>query len=604
MRVLTSHAIRMTSPFLILGLALSSCAQPSTSTPVDSSPPLGNAQAVVVDWDNTSDMNFAEGYSTMFGSLAGTCVKGTVASQTIGNNGANYNIQIISSTQELAKSLGVTAEATLGFGLFEASAKSKYLQSEDSNSRSVYVLVSSDIVGPTLTLTNAHLMNSTEDPQGDDNATAFTQDYLDFYGKCGDKFLAAATTGATYRGVMRINSTSTAEKTELSVELKAKYGSASGSAAVSQAISQIGSQYAININEFSDGVLPSKSATDYQSLIDNANLFPQLFAQQCVGKSVSEVQAGCLKQASFKDYQTLTLKQANTSVINQAQAQTALLTTYATGYQTSLNDANSAKNNPYLYTDTVAQINNAADVAAQGLNNAKTALSLCNQDIRNCQDPQTLKPPLADPSTLPALQLHPIDLGKPVNCLDYKNKYRALGDAQRGFPLVDAQYRLYIGGQTLRAVNIWCADMDTDSPKEYLTLPESNYSRCDCYGPGRMLETLWKRIKINPATMEIDKRDTRYGLATKGAGYPVYGEVGSVLYQTNQPVTEANGDLHGTNLQFPADMYVQIQPDQYATSNGSATRIDTQQITLVSPNSGYATFTSNDAPLKLEFLDK
>jgi hypothetical protein len=136
------------------------------------------------------------------GELEGTCVKGTVNAQPIGTLSANYVIQIVSDSEQLASSLGITAEASVGFGLFSASAKSSYLQSQSSNSYSVYVIVRSEITGPAIVLTDARIMKSNEDPSGQDNYSALINQYLDFYSKCGDKYLAALS-GSTPPAVAR-----------------------------------------------------------------------------------------------------------------------------------------------------------------------------------------------------------------------------------------------------------------------------------------------------------------------------------------------------------------------------------------------------------------
>jgi hypothetical protein len=351
------RAIRFAGPAaLSLGILLTGCGgssdpAPGLSTTSAPSKPLRSSPPVVIDWYTPAGMAFGKGYSSVSGELEGTCVKGTVNAQPIGTLSANYVIQIVSDSEQLASSLGITAEASVGFGLFSASAKSSYLQSQSSNSYSVYVIVRSEITGPAIVLTDARIMKSNEDPSGQDNYSALINQYLDFYSKCGDKYLAAATTGATYRGIIRLDTSSSSEKKELDSELRMRYGSATGSVDVKTAISQITSQYNVHINEFYDGVVPTSFATDYQTLLTNSQNFPALFAAQCSGKAISGTHLTCLKSANFQDYQTLSLEKVDTSALDKASANTQKLTTYAIGYQIKVNDFITAQQNPYLFTD-------------------------------------------------------------------------------------------------------------------------------------------------------------------------------------------------------------------------------------------------------------
>ena len=145
---------------------------------------------------------------------------------------------------------------------------------------------------------------------------------------------------------------------------------------------------------------------------------------------------------------------------------------------------------------------------------AKGVIKQCARDARDCVAPSAVTPPLTDPSTLPSP--HQIDLGKPTTCLDYKNKYMAFGDIQKNHPLQDANYRLYVGNQTARVANIWCADMTTAAPQEYISLAQPNNSRTRFGTPASASTTLWSKVKLDPATLNIFPFDFRYALVTEG----------------------------------------------------------------------------------------
>ncbi len=539
----------------------------------------------------------------MSGELEGTCVKGTVNPQPIGTLSANYDIQIISDSAQLASSLGITAEASVGFGLFSSSAKSSYLQSQSSNSYSVYVIVRSEISGPAIVLADARIMKRDEDPSGQDNYNALINQYLDFYSKCGDKYLAAATTGATYRGIIRLDTSSISEKKELDSELRARYGSATGSVDVKKAISQITSQHNVHINEFYDGVIPNSFATDYQTLLTNSENFPALFAAQCSGKSVGGTQLTCLKSANFQDYQTLSLAKVDTSALNKASANMQKLTNYAIGYQIKVNDFTTAQQNPYLFIDRKEAVSAMLAVSLESLSRVKETLKRCSHDVRDCVDVATLKPALPDPATVPSP--NQIDLGKPTSCLDYKNRYQAFGSVQMEKPLTDANYRMYIGGQTVRSSNIWCADMNLAVPLEYISLVQPNTSRRRLAFGAATDVTAWSKVRIDPTNLFIDPVDYRFARPIEGTSTILFGYAGDFSKDTATQGSNivSYGDLRGTNFQFSNSMKVTTD----STTGGRVMRATTQQIELVAPRNGFTAFSVGPnqglAAVQLEFFN-
>lgn len=604
-------AIRFAGPAaLSLGMLLTACGGSSDSTS-DLAPeptphtthPLRSSPPVVIDWYTPAGMAFGKGYSSVSGELAGTCVKGTVNPQPIGTLSANYDIQIVSDSAQLASSMGITAEASVGFGLFSASAKSSYLQSQASNSYSVYVIVRSEITGPAIVLTDARITKSNEDPSGQDNYNSLINQYLDFYSKCGDKYLAAATTGATYRGIIRLDTTSSNEKKELDSELRSRYGSATGSVDVKKAISQITSQYNVHINEFYDGVIPTSFATDYQTLLTNSQDFPTLFAAQCSGKSIGGTQLTCLKSANFQDYQTLSLEKVDTSALDKASANMQKLTNYAIGYQIKVNDFTTAQQNPYLFKDNEDTVRSMLADNLKALSRTKEILKRCSRDVRDCVDVATLNPTLSDPATV--LSPNQIDLGKPTSCLDYKNRYQAFGSTQREKPLTDANYRMYIGGQNIRSANIWCADMNSTSPSEYISLVQPNTSRYRPALGGAIDITTWSKVRIDPVTLSIDPSDFRFARPVEGTNTILFGYAGDFSNNTTAQGSNivSNGDLRGTSFQFSNSMPVATQ----STAGGRVMRATSQEIELVAPRNGFTAFALGPnaglTNVRLEFLN-
>lgn len=191
--------------------------------------------------------------------------------------------------------------------------------------------------------------------------------------------------------------------------------------------------------------------------------------------------------------------------------------------------------------------------------------------------------PLAAPEGAPALSAAPSATGGPFTCADV----RAADPAA-----ADGQYTLVLQGHT---ADIYCADM-AGTPKEYVTLPNAgthvNYSffegdhvdhRYRWYLiPGTDAHTGYSRIRIDPATLVVDRNDQTFAtLHSIGAsGYdwsnpsfkPVprtmpYAQAGD-CYNMWSARGRANVDLTGTD--FAIDESVVFAVDGWA-ANGSVT---------------------------------
>lgn len=572
-------------------LLLAACAtNPVPDVRRNPHPPLRDANAPVLEWYSQSGMDFGKGYDPAGGELKGTCVKGTISSTTVGNPSASYSLDIVTTTEELSKSLGVSAEASLDVGLYAASAKADYAQSSATNSYAVYVIARSDISGPEVTQQDVALLNAQESPNGFDYQSAYLNNYLQFYNACGDHYLASATTGATYRGVIRVESTSSDEQQSIKTELSGRYDAVSGSASVSRAVQEIATRYNVSVQEFYTGVIPSSFASDVPSLISNATNFPQLFQSQCQGSTVSGGALNCLQSATFQPYSTLVIGSpplAQLQQVQQAIQNANTLTQYGVAYLVDYNNATFAQANPWLFINGQAALSSLATQASQNLNKVKDALNACSQNLAFCVSPSSLG--LPDPSTVAGPSW--INVGTATSCRDYQLKFWAASatSSSPNHPLNDGNYPIYVGGQTSRSARIWCTGMGTTAPTEYVSLvslpnsPATNYSIFRD-SQGNTMTTTYLKIRLNPATLALDLGDSTFANTSGSAvGSPDANNV-PYAFASNCDVNATDNllptgkvDLTGTDFALPLSAF-------YTAGGGVATYLDLtttrQQVTL------------------------
>ncbi|WP_139404900.1 hypothetical protein [Deinococcus radiopugnans] len=543
-----------------LALWLGACSAPlPPPTEVPGEDGLGGglqATSLAVDWYSPSGMYPGKGYSSVTGEIQGTCIRADLAPATIGPASADYRIDVASNSRELAQKLGVSSEASIGFGAFSASAKASYTRDQQANSSAVYIIARADIQGPSVNLINPRLMTAAEDPAGDDNAAAYRDDYLAFFSKCGDRYLDSAVTGATYRGVVRVETSSESEKTAVLAEVRARYGTAKGASSVERTVSELSSRYNVSVVEFYDGVLPDSFAKDPETLIANATEFPALFQKKCSGQLISSAQLSCLKVAVFQDYRKLTLTIPDTGAVTRARQAFDQMAEYGLEYQALLNDAMFARDNPHLFKDTAADLAAQAAEAGRRLTQARNSLEACSDNLRACLPAPDLTPPLPDPVTLTRPSW--ISVGQATSCADYRLKFRASGTSRPDHELPDGGYQLYVGTAAPHTARLWCRGMNTATPAEYLSLVGSNVSVYrDPPLPGAPVPMLtqvrWNKVRIDPATLIVDQQDFTYAAVVSGNDRRAIGFGTAVdalpgWYEGPRTFIKANVDLRGTDF--------------------------------------------------------
>jgi hypothetical protein len=84
----------------------------------------------------------------------------------------------------------------------------------------------------------------------------------------------------------------------------------------------------------------------------------------------------------------------------------------------------------------------------------------------------------------------------------------------------DGEYVLYIDHDETRPWGAYCADLDSKSPKTFLTLPQGgdlnvSYYEAGGRSPGDTVETRFDKVRIDPLTLQVDIGDLTFAV-TKG----------------------------------------------------------------------------------------
>ncbi|XP_011638935.1 A disintegrin and metalloproteinase with thrombospondin motifs 20 isoform X3 [Pogonomyrmex barbatus] len=197
-----------------------------------------------------------------------------------------------------------------------------------------------------------------------------------------------------------------------------------------------------------------------------------------------------------------------------------------------------------------------------------------------------------------------------VTCLEIQKRLKVT---------TDGEYPLLIGG---RNMSIYCHEMSSSEPREYLTLPagdSENYAEiydkrlrnphtcpfngqrndsCNCVSElgtvsGR---TMFKRVRINPTTLYIIANDYTFSW-TKGMQRVEYGKAGDCYSLTECPQGRFSIDLRGTALGLsPEITWIKEPSSAFLTIN----RISNQRI--VGKCGGYCGFCKPRTGLKLDVL--
>uniref|UniRef100_R4G2C1 GON-Abd-1 n=1 Tax=Abdopus aculeatus TaxID=515833 RepID=R4G2C1_ABDAC len=110
---------------------------------------------------------------------------------------------------------------------------------------------------------------------------------------------------------------------------------------------------------------------------------------------------------------------------------------------------------------------------------------------------------------------------EPVSCKDIK---------MCGRDATDGEYWIYPSPLSHKRLKVYCHDMETDKPKEFITLPHENFAFAPALKPSYLCmtrfdeeiskpgKTIFKKVRIYPEEMVLDRFDFTFTELEKGKG--------------------------------------------------------------------------------------
>lgn len=180
-----------------------------------------------------------------------------------------FNLQQITSSVELSKMLNVSASASVGFGLFSASAEVNYAQQQSVNQYSTYLLVSVEVKNPTLMMRNPRFKPEIFQLLAERGWDWFENHY-------GPEYMAGVVTGGSYYGLIEIKTLSKQEQQAIAVAVSASYGLFKASGSLDLKLKQAIENKELKITVLQSGGSGDPVETTLEEMITQAKNFPKL----------------------------------------------------------------------------------------------------------------------------------------------------------------------------------------------------------------------------------------------------------------------------------------------------------------------------------------
>jgi hypothetical protein len=171
-----------------------------------------------VDLPFTQGMDFGMGVNLVEGGIAGKAVEVGPITAPTGASGltVSYNMQLISTVEDLYDSIGVSVSAGGRYGLFSAHGKVQYAKEVKFNSQSTFLLARCFVEKAFEQCEDATLK-----PEAGD---LLKRDKEGFQERFGDGFVRGMLKGGEFHVVIALASISRSQQEEVAASLQAKYG--------------------------------------------------------------------------------------------------------------------------------------------------------------------------------------------------------------------------------------------------------------------------------------------------------------------------------------------------------------------------------------------
>lgn len=331
-----------------------------------------------------SYFDFGKGVDSIAEIAKGQAVEITQAGRIQGGGGQSiqFRLDIVESQQHFQKALGVSASASLRFGLpsvmgGQINAKYEFAEECSYNEYNLNILVRVRVSNPVLMLRNPKLTNEAAD--------LYSRDILAFQNKYGDSFISGLHTGGEFFGLLIIETKDSESKEKIYANLQAEgaygaWGGAFGTKYQSEELKKVTSKNTQAFVLMTGG--SGRIEIDPNSLISKAQDFPNLVNAAPDGN-------GWPYFVDLMEYNLIDLPQsANVIDIEKQRELLTLLGLKRTEALTKLKKCQYIKLHPDEFIDLSSEVINRLDEAERQLSDVLEAIyrqaSSCFNDYRSC----------------------------------------------------------------------------------------------------------------------------------------------------------------------------------------------------------------------------
>ncbi len=429
--------------------------------------------ALISSSDYVADMDLGSGFDSLRGTIiAGNpCLEDFEIKDRVSREEVTFAITDIKDSGEMKEAMNIELEGTIGFSIFEFSIGGDIEVEEEFDNKNIYYLI---------TLNYEKDDYSIKEPKLSEEATKLfaNQDlYEEFRQKCGDQYIETVTTGSQMVALIEIHNKSAYERSKIEVNASTFIGKKVAGASLGVDISgsflreveNISHDRKVTIKVIAQGIEDSVPFTISPEQLMN---YIKGFIGELNSIGSTTYRESPLK-VKFQDYESSTLVKRGGDILKAENAMREY-GAYLFTYRSLLFDVGSIIQYPYDFVD--------AQDSVKMLTELQKELNIYISQIEYFKDKCQLKDPrkrsclsIAEIKNRYGVEfknewelrdvLPPKMTYFPKDCRDIKELY---GETD------DGEYRVYLGGDKLKPFNIYCHNMGSSSPEEYLTLPNSS----------------------------------------------------------------------------------------------------------------------------------
>lgn len=321
-------------------------------------------------------MDLGVGLDTLSGRQRGDGVVRTPAEEVTGAEGqtVSFFLDRIETLEQLETALGVSAEASVGFGIGGGSAKLDFVRNCSFNSFSLFMLARVAVMNSFRQMRDVRLTESAAALVASGEGERFRERF-------GDSFVRGLLTGGEFFAVLEIETSSEGEKEDVSGQVEGGYGTFSAEVEFSSSVAALASHSSVKVSSFQRGGDTTQAETASAIAKKALEFGPDVAGDRGVPYAVT-----------LMDYRSLDMP-AEPNWVDLQNAKDVIRATLRlrASVLTVLNDIDYilTHRNQFEPHDT-EQLNATRNRLAAAFNGLTDAASRCADDVSQCRLPEAL----------------------------------------------------------------------------------------------------------------------------------------------------------------------------------------------------------------------